>query len=83
MRTGFTGKTFIDQTHLYRYVRRRKIAGGLKVNSFHKNKIKKSMSRKTPAGGGTLPDSWFTATTQLNWDAGATELGTPKAANGG
>ena len=43
--------------------------------------IKKSMSRKSTPGDGTLEENWCTASTSVNWDAGATELGTPRAAN--
>ncbi|MBU4360730.1 lamin tail domain-containing protein, partial [Patescibacteria group bacterium] len=43
--------------------------------------IYKSMSRKSPPGDGTQAESWCNAGTQTNWDAGATELGTPGAEN--
>ncbi|MFH1412878.1 MAG: VWA domain-containing protein, partial [bacterium] len=43
--------------------------------------IKKSMQRKVVPGDGTVADSWCTASTQVNWDQGATDLGTPGAIN--
>ncbi len=46
------------------------------------NANKYSMSRNTTPGDGTVSENWYTATTSLNWDSGATELGTPGAANG-
>ncbi len=42
---------------------------------------KKSMSRKSAPGDGTLAENWCTASTQVNWDVGATEKGTPGAQN--
>lgn len=42
---------------------------------------KKSMQRKLAVGDGTAEASWCTAATQVNWDANATELGTPGALN--
>jgi hypothetical protein len=43
--------------------------------------IKKSMSRKSTPGDGTSADNWCTAETSVNWDAGATEKGTPGVMN--
>ncbi|PIX92392.1 hypothetical protein COZ26_02030, partial [Candidatus Kuenenbacteria bacterium CG_4_10_14_3_um_filter_39_14] len=45
------------------------------------NVNKKSMSRRLTPGDGTLAENWCTASTQVNWDDGATELGTPGAQN--
>jgi hypothetical protein len=42
---------------------------------------KKSMERNSTPGNGALLGSWHTATTSVNFDAGSTELGTPKAMN--
>ena len=45
------------------------------------NTLKYSMSRETPPGDGTLALNWFTADLAIGWDVGATEKGTPGAAN--
>ncbi|NOZ60157.1 MAG: hypothetical protein GXO74_00600, partial [Calditrichaeota bacterium] len=45
------------------------------------NTLKYSMMRVTPPADGTLPTSWFTADIAQGWDNGATEKGTPGAAN--
>ena len=42
---------------------------------------KASMERNSAPGDGTLVGNWHTATTTVNFDAGATEKGTPQAAN--
>lgn len=42
---------------------------------------KKSMSRNSPSGDGTLSANWHTSTTSVNLDIGATELATPQTAN--
>ncbi len=42
---------------------------------------KKSMSRNSPSGDGTLSSNWYTSTTSVNLDAEATESATPQTAN--
>lgn len=42
---------------------------------------KRSMQRKSPPGDGTLAENWCTASTQVNWDQGASDFGTPGAPN--
>jgi hypothetical protein len=42
---------------------------------------KASMERNAIPGNGTLSGSWHTATTTVNFDAGVTDKGTPKAVN--
>lgn len=42
----------------------------------------KSMERKSTPGNGAQSANWGNATTQANFDAGTTDLGTPKAPNG-
>lgn len=44
--------------------------------------VKRSMSRKNPAGDGTSGNNWQNATTQVNLDIGSSDLASPKAANG-
>ena len=43
--------------------------------------LKKSMQRKANPADGTASSSWCTASTQVNWDASSTDMGTPGAAN--
>jgi len=42
---------------------------------------KKSMSRNSPSGDGSLSSNWHTSTTSVNLDPGALELATPQTAN--
>ncbi|MBI5555082.1 MAG: lamin tail domain-containing protein [Elusimicrobia bacterium] len=57
------------------------IAGDSGVPLAGDNSKKYSMERIDPPGDGTNFASWQTAMTAINWDATATEKGTPKAAN--
>lgn len=41
----------------------------------------RSMERNLAPGDGTFSTSWHSANSTVGWDAGAVELGTPKAAN--
>lgn len=43
--------------------------------------VKKSMQRKVVPGDGSLAENWCTASSQINWDQGVSELGTPGDAN--
>src|SRR3989338_5686141 len=42
---------------------------------------KKSMSRNSPSGDGSLSSNWHTSTTSVNLDPGELELATPQTAN--
>lgn len=43
--------------------------------------LKKSMSRNSPPGDGTLSANWHTSTTSVNLDGGASEFATPQTTN--